>query len=146
MHKRDACAIGAPEVFVDNPLCPTNRESFWSTVLDQEILQTTVGRSKETNLAKHLVDKVKELYKTWNMNYCKGQFLTNVGLQDEPYLKYFDYADFLTPHSGLIQIKKYAEQENLEDMQQLFTEVTELSKRVKDEIYRLLVAEFQYFE
>ena len=24
---------GAPEVFVDNPLCPTNKESFWSTTL-----------------------------------------------------------------------------------------------------------------
>ena len=69
-----------------------------------------------------------------------------MGLQDEPYFKYFDYADFLTPHSGLIQIKKYAGQENLEDVQQLFTEVSELTKQVKDEIYKLLVEDFKYFE
>ena len=144
--EKDNPVKSAPEVFVDNPLCPANKESFWSITLDQEILQTPVPPAKDTNLAKHLVDKIKKLYKTWNLKYCKGQFLTNVGLQDESYFKYFDYADFLTPYSGLIQIKKYAEQENLEDMQQLFAEVTDLSKKVKDEIYRLLVVEFKYFD
>ncbi|MDX2049027.1 MAG: hypothetical protein SFU87_19730 [Chitinophagaceae bacterium] len=144
--EKDNPVKDAPEVFVDNPLCPANKESFWSTTLDKEILQTAVPTAKDTNLAKRLVDKIKELYKTWNLKYCKGQFLTNVGLHEEAYFKYFDYADFLTPYSGLIQIKKYAEQESLEDIQQLFAEVTELSKKVKDEIYRLLVDEFKYFE
>lgn len=144
--EKDNPVVGAPEVFVDNPLCPANKESFWSTVLAKEIITDTIAPAKETNLAKHLVDKITELYKVWNKNYCKGQWKYNVGLQDEPYFKYFDYADFLTPHSGLIQIKKYAELENCEDLQQLFTEITEGSKRVKDELYRLLVGEFKYFE
>ncbi len=129
----------APEVFVDNPLCPTNKDAFWATTLDAEV-------KKEHGVAHELVKKIKELYKTWNLNYCKGQFLYNVGLKDEPYFKYFAYDDFLTPHSGLIQIKKHAEIENLPDILDLFDEIKELTKKVKEEIYNLLVNEFRYFE
>ena len=31
--EKDNPVKGAPEVFVDNPLCPTNKESFWATTL-----------------------------------------------------------------------------------------------------------------
>ena len=72
--------------------------------------------------------------------------MENVGLQDEPYFKYFDYPDFLTPYSGLIQIRKFAEQEGHADLLDLFIEVIRLTKNVKAEIYRLLVKEFKYFE
>lgn len=131
--------LSAPEVWVDNPLCPTNRNSFWSTTLDAEIVQ-------QPDAAYLLVEKIKELYRHWNLNYCKGQHLENVGLHNEPYFKYFDYPDFLTPHSGLIQIRKYAELHGLNDMLELFIEVAKLTKGVKAEIYRLLVVEFRYFE
>lgn len=127
-----------PEVFVDNPLCPTNKNSFWSKHLDEKIV-------KKPKAAFELVEKVKELYTTWNRIYCKGQKKEHVGLQNEPYFKYFDYADFLTPHSGLIQIEKHAQQEGLADMNGLFEEVKELTKIVKGEIYRLLTEEFKYF-
>lgn len=120
-------------------LCPTNKNSFWCTTLDEQIVQ-------KPKLAFDLVEKIKELYKTWNKNYCKGQKIEHVGLQDEPYFKYFDYADFLTPHSGLIQIEKYTKNEGLADMQNLFDEVKALTKQVKAEIYRLLVDEFKYFD
>jgi hypothetical protein len=130
---------GAPEVFVDNPLCPTNAESFWSTTLDAEIV-------KKPKLASELVELIRQLYKTWNRKYCKGQNLYNVGLQDEPYFKYFDYKDFVTPHSGLIQIKKYAELKNVEDLGKLFEQISQKTKEVREEIYRLLVEEFKYFE
>ncbi len=129
----------APEVFVDNPLCPANKNSFWSTTLDAVIIT-------EPNAAFLLVEKIKELYRYWNLNYCKGQYLENVGLHNEPYFKYFDYPDFLTPYSGLIQIRKYAEQEGLADLLELFIETIKLTKLVKAEIYRLLVEEFKYFE
>ena len=98
------------------------------------------------NAACLLVQKIRELYSHWNLNYCKGQTLENVGLHNEPYFKYFDYPDFLTPHSGLIQIRKYAELHGLKDMLDLFTEVAKLTRAVKAEIYRLLVVEFRYFE
>lgn len=130
---------GAPEVFVDNPLCPANASSFWSTTLDSQI-------TSEHGVAWLLVKKIKELYRAWNLNYCKGQYLYNVGLKDEPYFRYFDYDDYLTPHSGLIQIKKYAEKAGLADMQTLFAEVQDLTKKVREELYRLLVVEFRYFE
>ena len=93
-----------------------------------------------------LVKKIKQLYRTWNLNYCKGQYLRNVGLKDEPYFRYFGYEDYLTPYSGLIQIKKYAEKEGLKDLHDLFAEIQELTKKVREELYRLLVEEFRYFE
>ena len=74
------------------------------------------------------------------------QAFQNFGLQDEPYFRYFDYPDFLTPYSGLIQIRKYAEIHGREDLQHLFKEISVLTKKVKEEIYRLLVEEFRYFE
>jgi hypothetical protein len=130
---------GASEIFVDNPLCPSNPESFWSQVLDKQVL-------KEHKLAFQLVEKIKDIYRKWNLDYCKGQYLYQVGLQAEPYFKYFDYAPFLTPYSGLIQIRKYAELNTFEDLLILFTEISDLTKKVKEEIYRLLVEEFKYFE
>lgn len=129
---------GAPEVFVDNPLSPNNTESFWNTTLANHIVENPT-------VAKKLVGKITELYKVWNYKYCKGGILENVGLHDEPYFKYFDYPDFLTKNSGLIQIKKYAMNENLADLGELIAEISSLTKLVKAEIYRLLVDEFKYF-
>lgn len=42
------------EVWVDNPLCSTDRHSFWSTTLDPEIV-------KQPDYAFLLVEKIKEL-------------------------------------------------------------------------------------
>jgi hypothetical protein len=107
--------------------------------LDREI----VGQPK---LAGELVGLVTELYKKWNQKHCKGQLLYSVGLHDEPYFKYFDYKDFVTPYSGLIQIRKYAELHNKEDLLNLFDKIAAKAKEVRDEIYRLLTKEFGYFD
>jgi hypothetical protein len=69
-----------------------------------------------------------------------------VGLKDEPYFKYFDYPDFVTPYSGLKQIKKYAQIFVCSDLYDMFDEISTKIKEVKEEIYRLLVEEFKYFE
>lgn len=148
----DNPVLGAAEVFVDNPLCPLNQEAFWATVLDNEITKdvytfTSIeGFEKEPNLALALVNAVKGLYRYWNREYCRGQWLHNIGLQEEAYFRYFDYDDFLTPHSGLIQIRKFAELNAENDLLAYFTQINALSKAVKDEIFRLLVEEFKYFE
>jgi hypothetical protein len=147
--EKDNPVKGAPEIYVDNPLCPANPESFWSTTLEPFVNQMEGGSSaapRNDSVALQLIEKIKELYKLWNLNYCKGQVLQNVGLQDEPYFKYFDYPDFLTPYSGLIQIRQYAAIHGKEDLQNLFKEISALTKKVKEEIYRLLVEEFRYFE
>jgi len=137
--EKDNPVVGAPEIFVDNPLCPTHPESFWAKVLDGEV-------SVNHTLAYQLVEKIKQLYRTWNTNYCKGQFLHHVGLKTEPYFKYFDYPDFLTPYSGLIQIKKYAQQTTDNQLEQHFAEITELSKKVKDQISQMLINDYGYFD
>jgi hypothetical protein len=139
--EKDNPVAGAPEVYVDNPLCPTNKESFWSSTL----ASTFEGLGKD-NTARLLAESVKELYRYWNINYCKAQVLENVGLQKEAYFRYFSYPDFLTPYSGLIQIRKYAEQKGLHDLLTRFDEISGYTKLAKEEIYRLLVGEFRYFE
>ena len=137
--EKDNPVKGATGVFVDNPLCPTNPESFWSTILNSQIIT-------EPKLAGELVGFIRELYKKWNQKYCKGQFLYSVGLHDEPYFKYFDYKDFVTPYSGLIQIQKYAELHNEEDLLNFFEKISTKTKEVREEICRLLTQEFAYFD
>jgi hypothetical protein len=143
--EKDNPVKGAPEVFVDNPLCPSNPESFWSTTLART-LSGVEGSGKAHPKAQQLTAKITALYKYWNTQYTKGQHLVNIGLHNEPYFKYFNYPDFLTPHSGLIQIRKYAEQEGKADLLQLFAEISELTKLVKTELYKMLVEDFKYFE
>jgi len=130
---------GAPEVFVDNPLCPTNPDSFWSTTLDKQIIDNPP-------LAMELVNLIKNLYEVWNNNYCHGNRLEYVGLHNEPYFKYFNYPDFVTPYSGLIQIRKYAEIHNSNDLIEILEEIRVKTKIVLDEIYRVLIEDFKYFD
>lgn len=53
---------------------------------------------------------------------------------------------FLNPHSGLIQIRKYAEQENRADLLDAFKEIALKTKAVREVMYRMLVGAFGYFE
>lgn len=136
----------AEEVFVDNPLSTTNKENFWNTTLLPFINENINADDGEAEkLCIDTVNAVTELYKFWNSNYTKGQFLFNVGLQDEPYFEYFDYADFLTPNSGIIQIKKYAENNMDVGLLNLFENISKYSKAIKNTMYKLLVEDFKYF-
>lgn len=140
--EKDNPVVGAPEVFVDNPLCPTNSESFWARTLDTYTKKNVAA----DNSAAILIEKVRDLYKFWNHHYCKGQYLYNCGLHSEPYFKYFNYPDFLTPYSGLIQIKKYAEMQADVELLNRFSELNRLTKAVKQQLSTLLVEHFKYFE
>lgn len=142
--EKDNPVKGAPEIFVDNPLCPTNKESFWSTTLEPYVLE--FSKDEKENPALTLINTIKKLYKLWNLKYCKNETLKSVGLQNEPYFKFFNYADFVTPHSGLIQIKKYAEINSAHDLTELFIDISKLTKGVREEIYDLLVNKFNYFD
>ncbi len=139
--EKDNPVKDAPEVFVDNPLSPNNKASFWCTTLLPAIVQTPTD-----NAAKLLVDAITNLYKYWNTDYCKGQTVEYVGLNNEAYFKYFSYPDFATPNSGLIQIKKYAEQNTCVDLLNKCSDIQKLTSAVKKALYRLLVTEFDYFE
>lgn len=72
-------------------------------------------------------------------------FFSGINCKDEPCSRYFNYSDFLTPYSGLIQIRKYAEIHNLQDLQEQFAAISAFTKKVRDELYRLLVEEGRYF-
>jgi hypothetical protein len=130
---------GAPEVFVGNPLCPSDPDSFWSRILDPEVVL-------EPSTAAGLVASVKALYDLWGRKYCPQPKIEYVGLREEPYFKYFDYPDFITPYSGLVQIRKYADLQALPDLDEAIKDVKTKTKTVFDTIYSLLVDEFLYFD
>lgn len=62
------------------------------------------------------------------------------------YFKYFDYPDFITPYSGLIQIRKFAENEGKGDLLELFQKIAAQSILVREEIHKLLIHDFKYFD
>ena len=137
--EKDNPVIGAPEVWVDNPMSPNNGESFYRTTLQQEI-------KKSKSVAKDLATTIEEFYQYWNLNYTKGQILENVGLHEEAYFKYFDYPDFVTKDSGLIQIKKYADLNDCAELLEKISDISTKTKLVKEEIYRMLIKDFKYFD
>jgi hypothetical protein len=46
------------------------------------------------------------------------------------YFKYFDYPDFVTKDSGLIQIKKYADANECADLLEKIIEISEKTKEI----------------
>ncbi|WP_395043935.1 hypothetical protein [Flavobacterium sp.] len=137
--EKDNPVIGAPEVYVDNPMSPNNQNSFYKTTLQKEI-------KKSKSVALELANEIELFYQFWNLNYTKGQTLESVGLHEEAYFKYFDYPDFVTKDSGLIQIKKYADINECSDLLEKITTIQEKTKKVKEEIYRMLIEDFKYFD
>jgi hypothetical protein len=132
--EKDNPKVGATEVFIDNPFSPLNPDSFWSKYLDKEITQ-------KPQKAYELVELIKKLYRLFASKYCNGDILKNCGLHNEPYFKYFEYPDFLTANSGLIQIKKFAEINYKDDLHEIIIEIGEKTKEVREEIYNLLIHE-----
>ena len=145
--EKDNPVVGAPEIFVDNPLSTNNANGFWRTTLLPYIEENKklLEQDAQGKLALQLIGAVTQLYTMWNKNYTKGQFIQHAGLQNEPYFKFFSYADFLTKDSGLIQLKKYAGQETLTDMLQHFDVVTKLTKEVKVAMSDFLINDCKYF-
>ncbi len=135
----DNPVLGAPEVWVDNPMSPNNQDSFYRTTLQAEI-------KKSKSVAINLAIAIEEFYQFWNLNYTKGQVLENVGLENEAYFKYFDYPDFVTKDSGLVQIKKYADINECADLLEKIALIQEKTKRVKEVIYNMLIEDFKYFD
>lgn len=136
---------GAPAVFVDNPLCPGNPSSFWTTVLAPEF----VGLSPDTDDATKLVAAVRAVYGFWATDVCGGQTLTEVGLKDEAYFRFFEAPDFLTPRAGLVQIRTYATRNTgaawYPELQSRLTKLAELREAIKGRIHQLLMGELGYF-
>ena len=137
--EKDNPVIGAPEVYVDNPMSSNNQDSFYRTTLQKEI-------KKSKSVALELANEIELFYQFWNLNYTKGQTLESVGLHEEAYFKYFDYPDFVTKDSGFIQIKKYADINECSDLLKKITTIQEKTKKVKEEIYRMLIEDFKYFD
>lgn len=137
---------GAPEIWVGNPLCPTDSDSFWAQSLASYANAKPQTPTELSAATQAVIKKVTEIYRIWNMNYCHGQHIEAHNLAEEAYFRYFDYVPFLTPHSGLIQIRKYTDLEGLADMGSLFTELAANVKALKEALYSVLVGELGYFE
>ncbi|MCW7494729.1 hypothetical protein ND861_18870 [Leptospira sp. 2 VSF19] len=130
-------AQNSPEIFIENPMCPINPDSFWSLNISDNI---------KDNTSLKLISSINELYEYWNSKYCKGQFIFNCGLKDEPYFSFFEYQDFVSPHSGLIQIRKFAELSNKKDLLDQFDIIKENTKNVREKFLTLLKEDFKYYD
>ncbi|MGL4363898.1 MAG: hypothetical protein ACRCSB_01680, partial [Bacteroidales bacterium] len=137
----DNPVVGAPEILVHNPLSMNNSQNFWGKTLSPYL-----RAAKSSDLADNLVQAIQKLYQYWATAHCKGQVLYHVGLENEPYFKYFDYPDYLTVNAGLIQIRKYAEIHQLSDLQSHFEEISSLTKQVRERLWEMLTVEMGYFE
>ncbi len=136
--EKDNPVKDAPEIYVDNPMSPMNTDSFWSTTLKPHIKPVH-------GIAYELVDAINQLYTTFVYKYCQNK-IENVGLKNEPYFKYFSYPDYLTKDSGLVQIRKFAEIQCHTDLLELISDIKIKAQQVNNEIYRLLVDEYKYFD
>ena len=141
---QDNPVVDSPEVFVDNPLSPLNPESFYNTVLRSFIVENGLeiesqkNPKKNKNLPIQLLQTFEKMYQTFAQKCCSSGILQNVGLQNEPYFRYFDYADFLTPNSGIVQIRKYAEIHSHTDLCAILVEIKKLNLEIKNEIWQIL--------
>jgi len=132
---------GEQNVLLDNPFSPNNSDSFWSTVLSP-VIDSEQGHE----LAKQAANAGLEIYQYWNKEVCKGKTIYDIGLKGEPYFAFFDYKDFVTPHSGLIQLKTYATINGDTILEKMLTELSKLSIEIKSRIKDILVNEYKYFE
>lgn len=133
--------LGEQNVFLDNPFSPNNSSSFWNAVLSP-IIESEYGHE----LAQQTVKIGLELYQYWNKEVCNGKTISNIGLKEEPYFKYFDYEDFITPNSGLIQLKTYATINGDSVLENMLIKLSKLSIEIKYKIKETLVNEYKYFD
>lgn len=112
---------------------PSLAESYYAPAFNNRVV--------DSNITTLLAKAIKDLYQLWNRNFCKGQWLTDVGSKDKPYFRFFANEDFLMPIIGLIQIRKYSEQENLPDLLDCFKEISLKIEILKEEMHRMLVWE-----
>lgn len=128
---------GAPEVTIHNPLATNLDGNFWS-----KVILPNITNSAEVDA---LIDKVNAIYNLWQAKYCASGWISNAGLEDEPYFNCFNYPDFLLPTSGLIQIRKFAMQGGKEDLSALFSELSVCAAHVRQRLFDLLEHRLNYF-
>lgn len=128
---------GVPEVYLNNPLSPILEDGFWTTTLAPEI--------RGSDLATTLVGHVHSVYEYWSTHVCRGRTHSDVGLRDQPEFKYFHYSDFVTPHAGLRQIRRYSEIHQDVKLMSLLDDMRVQGTAVLDHIYLLLIREVRYF-
>lgn len=125
---------GTAELFVGNPLTPINTDSFWS-----EIMGPYLNDNPPLN-AKTLVHAVDGIFRSWAKEFSVGSEIA--ASYERPY---FLGEGRLTKTAGLIQIKDYAIETNDESMLARFSELQKLLKAVKEQFYRLVVDQLDYF-
>jgi hypothetical protein len=119
---------GVPEIFINNPMAPTNPQSFWSTIM------APIFKDGDNSLPEQLVGSVNDLYEEWKKIFRNSPEIV------APYKKpYFIEQGFLKKTSGIIQIKDYAESVNNEILLKLYSRVRILLKETKQAFYDMLL-------
>jgi hypothetical protein len=125
---------GAAELFVGNPMTPTNPESFWSQVLLPYFDQTASLNTK------NLVGAVNDVFMEW-----KSRFKTKTEIAVSYSQPYFIDDGRLTKAAGLIQIRDYALENNDASLLAGLLEIRNRLKIMKDEFFSLLNDKLDYF-
>lgn len=120
----------AVEVYVNNPMTPTNPDSFWSKHM------AVVFNSKDKTVSDKLIQAVARVFDLWLQ-----EFHGRAEIIAEYKRPYFIGEGRLTKGAGLTQIKDYASATHNEDIQNAIKNVQELLKEAKKAFYELLISE-----
>lgn len=120
-------SLGGSKIYINNPLAPTNPDSFWSKIM------SPIFQNCDTNLPGKLVKAVKALYQEWEKQFKETPEI--VAYYSQPY---FIETGYLKKTAGLIQIRHYAESVSHQKLLSLQEEVKQLLKENKEAFNQLL--------
>ena len=95
---------GVQEIFVSNPMSPNSKSSFWSTVMRPMF-------DEGSSPVDELVKAVLALYKKW-----KSHLADRPEIQVTYERSYFIGRGKLTANSGIVQIRDYAKEKNIKEL------------------------------
>lgn len=125
--------VGAPELYVSNPMTPLNPSSFWSTTI-----RPYCGEAESETIGQ-LIGAVNTLFWEWKKRFKNSSELP---VSRKPYS--LD-DEGVRVDAGIIQIVHYANETADQDLVRLYVEVQRLLKSVKGEFFNLIVNELAYF-
>jgi len=114
---------GTKSISISNPMSPNSSVSFWNAEMDSLFKK---GNSK----AHELVSSVKNLYREWE-NHLGDRHVCSVSYETS----YFISGGKLTKNAGLIQIREFAKQKNVQSLQSALANIQELLASVKKQFY-----------
>jgi hypothetical protein len=128
-------AKGNIELYSSNPMSPNSSRSFWTTVM-KPVFETG------SSVAHDLVTAVENLFKVWKKHLGNSHEISVS--YERPY---FVGKGKLTANSGIIQIRDYAKENNVNVLSVEIEKVQKLLSKVKKDFHKKLLSknDLNYF-